>query len=137
MFLMPGSSGTMEIHTNLIDQIVNQTKRRGRKVGKEKSAELELMEFVNGMETFLHPRITEALRKAIWSVRAEIEQEAKDRKVSRELQELEPLLDQFRVSTGIYSPGSCSPRLLLFSMRPVIRKIIELYAGEANTSENP
>ncbi|HET6255838.1 MAG TPA: hypothetical protein VFE32_17305 [Puia sp.] len=89
----------------------------------------QLMMFIDQMDLFLHPRIMDALKKAVWEARTEMAQEALDQKISRELQELEPFLKRYRDSIQIYSSGS-APARLLWHMRPLLQKIIELYGNQ-------
>jgi len=92
------------------------------KVGK-------LMMFVEQLEVILHPNVIQGFKQAVWDARTEMAQEARDQVFSRELQELQPLLDDFRNTIVRYSSGGYSPRLL-WHMRPLLKKIIELYGKE-------
>ncbi len=89
-----------------------------------KSAVGSLMMFIDNMDLFLHPRIMEGLKKAVWDARTEMAKEVRDQKFSQELQELEPVLQIYKQSVAIYKESRPNH---FFHLRPVIRKIIELY----------
>jgi hypothetical protein len=88
------------------------------------------MAFIDGMDVFLHPRIMDALKMHVWEARTEMAQDARDQKISKDLQELEPLLERFRNSIRDYTKGGAIPHRLLWHMRPVLGKIIELYGNQ-------
>lgn len=90
--------------------------------------------FIDEMDTFLHPRVTDALKRLVNRATSEIYQKAKDVKISRELQELEPLLESFRDSILRYGSEGYGPRFL-WHLRPVFKKIIELYSKPKVTCE--
>ena len=94
----------------------------------------QLMYFIRGMDVFLHPRIIEALEKKVWEARTEMAQEARDQKISRELQELEPLLELYRRDIVNYTKGG-APVRHLWHLRPVFAKIIELYGKQTENEQ--
>lgn len=88
------------------------------------SAVGKLMFFVDELEIVLHPRVIGGFKQAVWDARTEMAKEARDQKVSQELQQLEPVLNNFRQSLNIYRDSSPDYE---FYLKPVIKKIIELY----------
>ncbi len=60
------------------------------------NADLMLNEFVKVYEDLLHPNITDGFKKKIADFKDEVRQESKDFKMSRELQELEPMFLEFK-----------------------------------------
>jgi hypothetical protein len=100
------------------------------------SAMAKLMMFIDNMDLFLHPRIMDGLKKAVWDARTEMAQEARDQKISLELQELEPWLERYKDAiAGYYNGGACQK--YLWHMRPLLAKIIELYGKKSTkTAEN-
>jgi len=91
----------------------------------------KLMWFINEMETFLHPRVGEALKKYVWDARTEMAQEAKDQVFSKEMQILEQLLEKYRADIRLFYRGGYNGRLL-WHMRPLLKKIIELYGADSD-----
>lgn len=86
----------------------------------------KLMSFIEEMGTFLHPRVTEALKVRVWAARSEMAREAMDQKVSPSLQQLEPFLEHYRKDIEHFSAGGWK-KAYLWHMRPLMAKIIELY----------
>ena len=91
-----------------------------------KTAVGKLMFFIEGLEAVLHPRIMDAMKKLVWDARTELAQEAKNQLFSPEMQELEPLLNQYRDAMTTF--GNVSRPQPVWHMRPIIEKIIQLYA---------
>jgi hypothetical protein len=69
-------------------------------------------------------------KKAVWDARTEMAKEAKDQKISKELQELEPVLMEYRNRISLFTSGGDRSKLL-WHMRPLLRKIIELYGNQS------
>lgn len=87
------------------------------------------MYFVQELEVFMHPRITEALTKLVWDCRTEFAKAAKaakDQVFSKEMLELQPLLERYRKDIILFTQGGASARHL-WHLRPLFAKIIELY----------
>lgn len=93
------------------------------------TAELKLMYFVRELETFLHPRVTEALTKLVWDCRTEFAKAAKDQVFSKEMQELEPILERYRRDIILFTQGGADAKHL-WHLRPLFAKIIELYGKD-------
>lgn len=90
-----------------------------------KTAVGNLMYFFEELSTFVHPRITEAMKKLVWDARTEMAKEAKDQVFDQDLQALEPLLKEYRESMRRY--GTTSRPQHIWHMRPIIQKIIDSY----------
>jgi len=88
-----------------------------------------LMAYVEQLEVFLHPRVIQGFKQAVWDARTEMAQEAKGQVFSREMQELQPLLEDYRKSIQIYSESRSARHL--WHMRPLLKKILELYGKPA------
>lgn len=86
----------------------------------------ELSHHLDILNKILAPELIGGIRKLVSEAIGEIRQQAKDERMRPELQQLEPLLELFRDSIRFY--GDSKPNRYLWRMRPVIKKIIEVYA---------
>ncbi len=94
-----------------------------------KSKVQQLIAFVEEMELLLHPNVITAWKKLVWDARTEMAQAAKDQVFSKEMQELEPLLEYYRRDIILFTKGGASAKHL-WHFRPIMQKIIELYGRQ-------
>jgi hypothetical protein len=90
----------------------------------------KLMYFIDQMDAFLAPRIMDALKIQIGKAMTERDQEDKEKLVSPKLLALQPHFESFEQSMRIY--GDYTPRRFLWHLRPLFKKVIEIYGNKNN-----
>lgn len=90
-----------------------------------RTKESEFRAFANSLSEFLAPRFAETLLRLAQEVIDEQKQKSRDEIVSKELQQLEPVLEQYRRNMESAAKGMGPGGRM--QMRHIIKTIAELY----------
>lgn len=90
------------------------------------------MTYVDQLELILNPKVLNGFRQAVWDARTEMAQDAKNLVFNQEMQELQPFLELYRNAISRYTSGGYQSQRQLWHMRPLLKKIIELYGKPSN-----